>query len=71
MSVLYVALATAAALNAVFVKLGLMVPLPWINKNPCADAPTNDTFQDDYSAKLFFKCDCSEHNNTICHITQL
>lgn len=65
-----VVLAAAAALNAVLVKLGLMVPLPWIHRDPCADPPTNDT--SDYGeANLFFSCDCSYQNSTVCHVTRL
>jgi hypothetical protein len=38
-----VVLAAAAALNAVLVKLGLMVPLPWIHRDPSHPPTTPQT----------------------------
>lgn len=61
----------AKALNAVFSKLGLRVWPPWVTGDPCVGAATNDTsiYADNMNPGI--KCDCSDHNNTICHIIEL
>uniref|UniRef100_A0A0E0KV86 non-specific serine/threonine protein kinase n=1 Tax=Oryza punctata TaxID=4537 RepID=A0A0E0KV86_ORYPU len=67
----------AAALNAVFAKLGQQAassssPSAWnISGDPCTGAATDDTDFFDFSFNPAIKCDCSGRNNTVCHITRL
>ncbi|XP_052151458.1 probable LRR receptor-like serine/threonine-protein kinase At1g56140 isoform X1 [Oryza glaberrima] len=63
----------AAALNAMMARLGLSAPPSWnISVDPCSGAATDDTPLDDNPAfNPAIKCDCSDHNNTLCHITRL
>nr|CAB3485751.1 unnamed protein product [Digitaria exilis] len=63
----------AAAVNAILSKLGLSAPASWnISGNPCSGAATDDTQLDDNPAfNPAIKCDCSDQNNTICHVTRL
>nr|XP_025880757.1 probable LRR receptor-like serine/threonine-protein kinase At1g56140 [Oryza sativa Japonica Group] len=63
----------AAALNAMMARLGLSAPPSWnISSDPCSGAATDDTPLDDNPAfNPAIKCDCSDHNNTLCHITRL
>uniref|UniRef100_A0A0E0H5Z6 non-specific serine/threonine protein kinase n=1 Tax=Oryza nivara TaxID=4536 RepID=A0A0E0H5Z6_ORYNI len=63
----------AAALNAMMARLGLSAPPSWnISGDPCSGAATDDTPLDDNPAfNPAIKCDCSDHNNTLCHITRL
>jgi hypothetical protein len=64
---------TAAAVNAILSKLGLSAPPSWnISGNPCSGAATDDTSIDDNPAfNPAIKCDCSDRNNTLCHVTRL
>ncbi|PWZ38829.1 putative LRR receptor-like serine/threonine-protein kinase [Zea mays] len=70
---LALALWTAAAVNAILSKLGLSAPPSWnISGNPCSGAATDDTSIDDNPAfNPAIKCDCSDQNNTLCHVTRL
>ncbi|EEC78007.1 hypothetical protein OsI_17409 [Oryza sativa Indica Group] len=54
-------------------RLGLSAPPSWnISGDPCSGAATDDTPLDDNPAfNPAIKCDCSDHNNTLCHITRL
>ncbi|XP_052151459.1 probable LRR receptor-like serine/threonine-protein kinase At1g56140 isoform X2 [Oryza glaberrima] len=54
-------------------RLGLSAPPSWnISVDPCSGAATDDTPLDDNPAfNPAIKCDCSDHNNTLCHITRL
>ncbi|KAJ1272782.1 hypothetical protein BS78_06G228400 [Paspalum vaginatum] len=63
----------AAAVNAILSKLGLSAPPSWnISGNPCTGAATDDTSIDDNPAfNPAIKCDCSDQNNTLCHVTRL
>ncbi|CAD6259593.1 unnamed protein product [Miscanthus lutarioriparius] len=63
----------AAAVNAILSKLGLSAPPSWnISGNPCSGAATDDTSIDDNPAfNPAIKCDCSDRNNTLCHVTRL
>jgi len=63
----------AAAVNAILSKLGLRAPPSWnISGNPCSGAATDDTQLDDNPAfNPAIKCDCSDQNNTLCHVTRL
>uniref|UniRef100_A0A0E0KV79 non-specific serine/threonine protein kinase n=1 Tax=Oryza punctata TaxID=4537 RepID=A0A0E0KV79_ORYPU len=64
----------AAALNAMMARLGLSAPPSWniSGGDPCSGAATDDTPLDDNpSFNPAIKCDCSDHNNTLCHITRL
>uniref|UniRef100_K3Y4X1 non-specific serine/threonine protein kinase n=1 Tax=Setaria italica TaxID=4555 RepID=K3Y4X1_SETIT len=62
----------AAAVNAILSKLGLSAPASWnISGNPCSGAATDDTQLDDNPAfNPAIKCDCSDRNNTLCHVTR-
>ncbi|PUZ48905.1 hypothetical protein GQ55_7G283300 [Panicum hallii var. hallii] len=62
----------AAAVNAILGKLGLSAPPSWnISGNPCSGAATDDTQLDDNPAfNPAIKCDCSDQNNTLCHVTR-
>jgi len=64
---------TAAAVNAILSKLGLSAKPSWnISGNPCSGAATDDTSIDDNPAfNPAIKCDCSDRNNTLCHVTRL
>jgi len=55
----------------VFSKLGLQVWPPWFTGDPCVGAATDGTSI--YAANMNpgIKCDCSDQNNTICHIIEL
>ncbi|PUZ48906.1 hypothetical protein GQ55_7G283400 [Panicum hallii var. hallii] len=60
------------ALNAVFEKLGLKLWPAWISGDPCVGAATNGTNIDIYQdVNPGIRCDCSDHDNTVCHIVQL
>ncbi|RLM66115.1 putative leucine-rich repeat receptor-like protein kinase family protein [Panicum miliaceum] len=60
------------ALNAVFDKLELKLWPAWISGDPCAGAATNGTNIDIYQdVNPGIRCDCSDHDNTVCHIFQL
>ncbi|KAF2935854.1 hypothetical protein DAI22_04g261500 [Oryza sativa Japonica Group] len=61
----------AAALNAVFAKLGQQAAASWnLSGDPCTGAATDGTdFSDQNTTAI--KCDCSDQNNTVCHITRL
>ncbi|TVU15750.1 hypothetical protein EJB05_39288, partial [Eragrostis curvula] len=63
----------AAAVNAILSKLGLSAPASWnISGNPCSGAATDDTPLDDNPAfNPAIKCDCSDRNNTLCHVIRL
>ncbi|OEL29308.1 putative LRR receptor-like serine/threonine-protein kinase [Dichanthelium oligosanthes] len=63
----------AAAVNAILSKLGLSAAPSWnISGNPCSGAATDDTQLDDNPAfNPAIKCDCSDRNNTLCHVTRL
>ncbi|CAL5014883.1 unnamed protein product [Urochloa decumbens] len=63
----------AAALNAVFAKLGLTASSAWnISGDPCTGAATDGTAIDDNPNNPAIKCDCSVQNNsTVCHVTKL
>ncbi|GJN01757.1 hypothetical protein PR202_ga19049 [Eleusine coracana subsp. coracana] len=62
-----------AAVNAILSKLGLSAPPSWnISGNPCSGAATDDTSLDDNPAfNPAIKCDCSDQNNTVCHVIRL
>ena len=60
------------ALNAVFDKLGLKLWPAWYSGDPCVGAATNGTNIDIYQDwNPGIRCDCSDHDNTVCHIVQL
>jgi hypothetical protein len=63
----------AAAVNAILSKLGLSAPASWnISGNPCSGAATDDTPLDDNPAfNPAIKCECSDQNNTLCHVIRL
>uniref|UniRef100_A0A453CQD3 Disease resistance R13L4/SHOC-2-like LRR domain-containing protein n=1 Tax=Aegilops tauschii subsp. strangulata TaxID=200361 RepID=A0A453CQD3_AEGTS len=63
----------AAALNAVFAKLGQKASSSWnISGNPCSGAATDDTPLDDNpNFNPAIKCDCTDQNGTLCHVTRL
>ncbi|CAN6229547.1 unnamed protein product [Urochloa humidicola] len=64
----------AAALNAVFAKLGLTALSAWnISGDPCTGAATDGTAIDDNpNFNPAIKCDCSTQNNsTVCHVIKL
>uniref|UniRef100_A0A0D9W9H7 non-specific serine/threonine protein kinase n=1 Tax=Leersia perrieri TaxID=77586 RepID=A0A0D9W9H7_9ORYZ len=68
--------AEAAAVNAVFAKLGQSASSSssqWnISGDPCTGAATDGTVIDDNpNFNPAIKCDCSFQNNTICRITKL
>uniref|UniRef100_A0A453CQA9 LRR receptor-like serine/threonine-protein kinase n=1 Tax=Aegilops tauschii subsp. strangulata TaxID=200361 RepID=A0A453CQA9_AEGTS len=63
----------AAAVNAILGKLGLSAPASWnISGNPCSGAATDDTPLDDNpNFNPAIKCDCTDQNGTLCHVTRL
>jgi tRNA A37 threonylcarbamoyladenosine synthetase subunit TsaC/SUA5/YrdC len=64
----------AAAVNAVFAKLGQTASSSWnISGDPCTGAATNGTKIDDNNDfNPAIKCECSVQNNsTVCHVTEL
>ncbi|WVZ87141.1 LOW QUALITY PROTEIN: hypothetical protein U9M48_033828 [Paspalum notatum var. saurae] len=64
----------AAAVNAVFAKLGLTASSAWnISGDPCTGAATDGTAIDDNpNFNPAIKCDCTtQNNNTVCHVTKL
>jgi hypothetical protein len=63
----------AAAVNAVFAKLGLTASSSWnISGDPCTGAATDGTVIDDNgNFNPAIKCECSGQNNTVCHVTKL
>ncbi|RCV35402.1 hypothetical protein SETIT_7G237400v2 [Setaria italica] len=63
----------AAAVNAVFDKLGQTASSAWnISGDPCTGAATDDTNIDsDMNFNPAIQCKCSGQNNTVCHITKL
>ncbi|KAK8449640.1 hypothetical protein SEVIR_7G249051v4 [Setaria viridis] len=63
----------AAAVNAVFAKLGQTASSAWnISGDPCTGAATDGTNIDtDPNFNPAIKCECSGQNNTVCHVTKL
>ncbi|XP_066343812.1 probable LRR receptor-like serine/threonine-protein kinase At1g56130 [Miscanthus floridulus] len=64
----------AAAVNAVFAKLGQTASSAWnISGDPCTGTATDGTVIDDNpSFNPAIKCECSVQNNvTVCHVTKL
>nr|CAJ86313.1 H0525G02.10 [Oryza sativa] len=63
----------AAALNAVFAKLGQQAASTWnLSGDPCTGAATDGTpIDDNPNFNPAIKCDCTFQNNTICRITKL
>uniref|UniRef100_A0A0E0KV84 non-specific serine/threonine protein kinase n=1 Tax=Oryza punctata TaxID=4537 RepID=A0A0E0KV84_ORYPU len=62
----------AAALNAVFAKLGQKAPSSWnITGDPCTGRATDGSAIDDTSFNPAITCDCTFQNNTVCRITKL
>ncbi|KAL5216574.1 hypothetical protein ABZP36_007975 [Zizania latifolia] len=63
----------AAAVNAMMARLGLSAPASWnISGEPCSGAATDDTPLDDNPGfNPAIKCDCSDQNSTLCHVTRL
>ncbi|XP_003581672.1 probable LRR receptor-like serine/threonine-protein kinase At1g56130 [Brachypodium distachyon] len=63
----------AAAVNAILGKLGLRAPASWnVSGNPCSGAATDDTPLDDNpNFNPAIKCDCTDRNGTLCHVTRL
>ncbi|RCV35413.1 hypothetical protein SETIT_7G237800v2 [Setaria italica] len=63
----------AAAVNAVFAKLGQTASSAWnISGDPCTGAATDGTNMDtDPTFNPAIKCECSGQNNTVCHVTKL
>ncbi|KAL6652027.1 hypothetical protein ACP70R_010952 [Stipagrostis hirtigluma subsp. patula] len=63
----------AAAVNAVFAKLGQAASTAWnISGDPCTGAATDGTVIDgNPNFNPAIKCDCSDQNNTVCHVTKL
>lgn len=63
----------AAAVNAILGKLGLRAPASWnVSGNPCSGAATDDTPLDDNpNFNPAIKCDCTDQNGTLCHVTRL
>ncbi|KAF2935861.1 hypothetical protein DAI22_04g262000 [Oryza sativa Japonica Group] len=60
----------AEALKAVFEKLDQKAE--WnTTGDPCSGAATDSTDINDSSINPAIKCDCSDQNNTVCHITGL
>ncbi|GJN01754.1 hypothetical protein PR202_ga19046 [Eleusine coracana subsp. coracana] len=64
---------SAAALNAVFAKLGQKASSAWnISGDPCTGAATDGTAIDNNpNFNPAIKCECTDQNNTVCHITRL
>ncbi|AQK46208.1 Putative leucine-rich repeat receptor-like protein kinase family protein [Zea mays] len=64
----------AAAVNAVFAKLGQAATSAWnISGDPCTGAATDGTnIDNDPTFNPAIKCECSVQNNrTVCHVTKL
>ncbi|XP_062226737.1 probable LRR receptor-like serine/threonine-protein kinase At1g56130 [Phragmites australis] len=63
----------AAAVNAVFAKLGLTASTAWnISGDPCTGTATDGTpIDDNPNFNPAIKCDCTDQNNTVCHVTRL
>lgn len=64
----------AAAVNAVFAKLGQAATSAWnISGDPCTGAATDGTnIDNDPTFNQAIKCECSVQNNsTVCHVTKL
>ncbi|KAM0877788.1 hypothetical protein ACQ4PT_035293 [Festuca glaucescens] len=63
----------AAAVNAIMAKLGLKTQPSWnISGNPCSGVATDDTLLDDNpNFNPGIKCDCTDQNGTLCHVTRL
>ncbi|KAL6843703.1 hypothetical protein ACP4OV_026274 [Aristida adscensionis] len=63
----------AAAVNAILGRLGLRAPASWnVSGEPCSGAATDETPLDDNPAfNPAIKCDCSDRNNTLCHVIRL
>ena len=63
----------ASALKAVFVKLRQTVSPAWnISGDPCTGAATNGTDMDSIpNLNPGIRCDCTDQNNTVCHVTSL
>ncbi|KAL5214543.1 hypothetical protein ABZP36_003695 [Zizania latifolia] len=64
----------AAALNAVFAKLGQTADSSWnTSGDPCTGSATvgTDIDSNNNDVNPGIKCDCSDRNNTLCHITKL
>ncbi|XP_052154250.1 probable LRR receptor-like serine/threonine-protein kinase At1g56140 [Oryza glaberrima] len=62
----------AEALNDVFAKLGQKAAASWnTTGDPCSGTATDGTDINDSSINPAIKCDCSDQNNTVCHITRL
>lgn len=63
----------AAAVNAVFAKLGQKASSAWnISGDPCTGVATDNTNIDDNpNFNPGIKCDCTDQNNTVCHVTKL
>ncbi|XP_062183983.1 probable LRR receptor-like serine/threonine-protein kinase At1g56130 [Phragmites australis] len=63
----------AAAVNAVFAKLELTASSAWnISGDPCTGTATDGTAIDNNPTfNPAIKCDCTDQNNTVCHVTRL
>nr|CAJ86314.1 H0525G02.11 [Oryza sativa] len=62
----------AAALNAVFAKLGQQAQSSWnLSGDPCTGRATDGSAIDDTSFNPAITCDCTFQNSTICRITKL
>jgi hypothetical protein len=64
----------ARALKAMFAKLRLQQTAltGWnINDDLCTGSATNSTDIDSDPNGLAIRCDCTDQNNTVCHITKL
>ncbi|KAM0839364.1 hypothetical protein ACQ4PT_060357 [Festuca glaucescens] len=64
----------AAAVNAILAKFGLKAQPSWnISGNLCSGAATDDSvvLDDNPNFNPAIKCDCTEQNGTICHVTKL
>uniref|UniRef100_A0A0E0DID7 non-specific serine/threonine protein kinase n=1 Tax=Oryza meridionalis TaxID=40149 RepID=A0A0E0DID7_9ORYZ len=62
----------AAALNAVFAKLGQKAQPSWnITGDPCTGRATDGSSTEDGSFNPAITCDCTDQNGTVCHITKL
>ncbi|GJN01755.1 hypothetical protein PR202_ga19047 [Eleusine coracana subsp. coracana] len=63
----------AAAVNAVFAKLGQKASSAWnISGDPCTGVATDATNIDENpNFNPGIKCECTDQNNTVCHVTKL
>ncbi|XP_052165324.1 probable LRR receptor-like serine/threonine-protein kinase At1g56130 [Oryza glaberrima] len=63
----------AAALNAILGRWGTSPPKTWnTTGDPCSGTAVDDTNIDrSQTINPGIKCDCSDKNNTVCHITKL